>query len=76
MEPESRLIHQELARVREKAREEAESEKSLYRKMLGIKKDYMQEDQRYPVIKSVSAASPCVIILKKTLRGCLRKWFE
>lgn len=52
LEPESRLIHQELARVREKAREEAESEKSLYRKMLGIKKDYMQEDQPYPVIKS------------------------
>lgn len=66
MEPESRLIHQELARVREKAREEAESEKSLYRKMLGIKKEYLQEDQRYPVIKSVSTASPCVRILKKS----------
>ncbi|XP_045604681.1 peptidyl-prolyl cis-trans isomerase FKBP8 [Procambarus clarkii] len=52
LEPESRLIHQELAKMREKARIEAESEKSLYRRMLGLKKDITQSDRRYPVIKS------------------------
>ncbi|XP_042883136.1 peptidyl-prolyl cis-trans isomerase FKBP8-like [Penaeus japonicus] len=52
LEPESRLIHQELAKIREKAREQSETEKSMYRKMLGLKKEYTQEDQRYPVIKS------------------------
>ncbi|KAK8735326.1 hypothetical protein OTU49_005617 [Cherax quadricarinatus] len=52
LEPESRLIHQELAKMREKARIEAESEKSLYRRMLGLKKNTTQSDTRYPVIKS------------------------
>ncbi|XP_042227967.1 peptidyl-prolyl cis-trans isomerase FKBP8-like [Homarus americanus] len=52
LEPESRLIHIELAKMREKARIEAESEKSLYRRMLGLKKEVTQADQRYPVIKS------------------------
>lgn len=60
LEPESRLIHQELAKIREKAREQSETEKSMYRKMLGLKKEYTQEDQRYPVIKSVSATNPYV----------------
>lgn len=56
LEPESRLIHQELAKVREQAREESESEKSLYRRMLGLKKTTTttQEEKRYPVIKTVS----------------------
>lgn len=54
LEPESRLIHQELAKVREKARVEAESEKSLYRRMLGLKKEVTQADQRYPIMPSVS----------------------
>lgn len=54
LEPESRLIHQELAKIREKARIEAESEKSLYRRMLGLKKEMTQSDERYPVMKSVS----------------------
>lgn len=52
LEPESRLIHQELAKMREKARIEAESEKSLYRRMLGLKKEMTQTDERYPVIRS------------------------
>ncbi|XP_071512246.1 peptidyl-prolyl cis-trans isomerase FKBP8 isoform X1 [Panulirus ornatus] len=51
LEPESRLIHQELAKMREKARTEADSEKSLYRRMLGLTKDKTQSDTRYPVIK-------------------------
>lgn len=52
LEPESRLVHQELAKIREKARIEAESEKSLYRRMLGLKKEITHSDERYPVIKS------------------------
>ncbi|XP_068241907.1 peptidyl-prolyl cis-trans isomerase FKBP8 [Palaemon carinicauda] len=52
LEPEARPIHQELARIREKMRVEAESEKSLYRKMLGIKNEFTQENQKYPVLKS------------------------
>lgn len=52
LEPESRLIHQELAKMREKARVEAESEKSLYRRMLGLKKTATQSDERYPTLKS------------------------
>lgn len=54
LEPESRLIHQELAKIREKARIEAESEKSLYRRMLGLKKEVAHSNERYPTIKSVS----------------------
>lgn len=54
LEPESRLIHQELARMREKARIEAESEKSLYRRMLGLKQEITQSERPYPVIKTVS----------------------
>lgn len=54
LEPESRLIHQELAKIREKARIEAESEKSLYRRMLGLKKEVTHSNERYPTIKSVS----------------------
>ena len=54
LEPDARPIHLELAKVREKARLEAESEKGLYRKMLGIKKHFTQDDRKYPVLKSVS----------------------
>ena len=54
LEPESRLIHQELAKMREKARVEAESEKSLYRRMLGLKKDITQTEDRYPIVRGVS----------------------
>ncbi|KAK3856238.1 hypothetical protein Pcinc_037422 [Petrolisthes cinctipes] len=53
LEPESRLIHHELAKMKEQAREEAESEKSLYRRMLNLKKTTpTQGEKRYPVIKS------------------------
>ncbi|KAG0719297.1 Peptidyl-prolyl cis-trans isomerase FKBP8 [Chionoecetes opilio] len=52
LEPESRLVHQELAKMREKARVEAESEKSLYRRMLGLKSDMTQTNERYPVVRS------------------------
>lgn len=51
LEPEARPIHQELARVRERMRVEGESEKSLYRKMLGLRNQSPQEETRYPVLK-------------------------
>lgn len=57
LEPESRLLHQELAKVREKARAEADSEKGLYRRMLGLKNEPKANPKRgsanennYPVL--------------------------
>ncbi|CAL4120323.1 unnamed protein product, partial [Meganyctiphanes norvegica] len=59
LEPASRLLHQELAKVRERVREEAESQKSLYRRMLGLKnepkanpKKGSANEQNYPVLTS------------------------
>lgn len=63
LEPEARPIHQELAKIREKARLEAESEKGLYRRMLGLKKEYTQSDSRYPVIRGFPMKSWFMIFI-------------
>ncbi|XP_076039992.1 peptidyl-prolyl cis-trans isomerase zonda [Oratosquilla oratoria] len=67
LEPESRVIHQEKAKVAEKIRKEAESEKSLYRRMLGIKSDTSKPKERYRTLKSFPwkpwLVSFCVIMV-------------
>ncbi|KAB7495200.1 Peptidyl-prolyl cis-trans isomerase FKBP8 [Armadillidium nasatum] len=54
LEPDSKIIQVELYKLREKARLQSESERSLYRKMLGLKpqaKKKKEEEDRYPTLR-------------------------
>ncbi|KAF2346269.1 Tetratricopeptide repeat, partial [Trinorchestia longiramus] len=51
LEPENRTIHAELSKMSEAARLQAESEKSLYRRMLGLTPDQKKEPDRHITIR-------------------------
>ncbi|KAL7636064.1 UNVERIFIED_CONTAM: hypothetical protein RMT77_013883 [Armadillidium vulgare] len=53
LEPDSKVIQVELYKLREKARLQSESERSLYRKMLGLKPQAKkkEEEDRYPTLR-------------------------
>ena len=53
LDPSARVIHQELSNLTEKARKEAENEKSLYQKMLGINNDECHHENEHVLVKTV-----------------------
>ncbi|KAA0186607.1 hypothetical protein HAZT_HAZT004738 [Hyalella azteca] len=66
LEPENRAIHAELSKMSDAARQETESEKTLYRRMLGLRpNEQNREPDRHPtlrMVRQVVSAAVCAVM--------------